>query len=277
MEMTFLKTACRTSNLSTLLQNPDIKATVEDLSAAYDAFNQEDQRGTRVRDVLSPDQSATAGIPTKAALRRSQKLSEATLFSLAQYLNKENKGNYVPYWLNIPKRAGSTDIYLDAIFCSKVMIGGVSYKPAKTAPGSSNALLRPYPGSQPQPAIIQEIFAHRRIQNGKEVEETFLAVKYLVPLESSHEKRDPYRRFPQLGSSLWKAEVEDRLAVIRPANILCHFAKTKLEMEGIPYPCFNVMPLNRVSPFLYLRPHAPNLCLLAVEGAVGDPWALGGR
>lgn len=97
---------------------------------------------------------------------------------------------------------------------------------------------------------ISHIFLHRRLPQREQVlVEPFIMMDEYVPLSSEHTARDPYRRFPLLNTKLFYNRFHERKLVIRPSDIVSHFAMFVYTPEGIEAQCVVVRSLDRVSAF----------------------------
>ncbi|KAF6750134.1 hypothetical protein DFP72DRAFT_758290, partial [Ephemerocybe angulata] len=248
VEMTFMRTFCRASNLAALMEDPNVQEAAGEMYTAYRDIENEDQRGTRIYDSTSY-QPVDVELKPVNLQSTSMALDDNIYTSLLQYLRATNKeARYIPH--TIIGKTQSNDIILHkmAIFIGAIQKGGITYLTHRKSPGGSNALVRPTAGAPPKPARILEVFQHaRKAHSGEFVKEVFLAVKYLVAVDEEHAANDPYRKFPIMGFQLWKDSLEDGVSIIQPDQIICHFAKTRVSIPKISYPCVCVLPLNRVS------------------------------
>lgn len=106
------------------------------------------------------------------------------------------------------------------------------------------------------------MFSHQRTTPVGRTEDIFLAVKTLTPLNAEDGAKDPYRHFT-MGGCLYYDEYDIGLLVIRPDDVVCHFARTCMKGAGFKTttrgadgtvqevlkfakPCVHVMKLNRV-------------------------------
>ena len=261
MEMTFMKAACRAANIPVLLGDPEVRSMVGDLSNAYSNFTDEDQRGTRIHDTLSL-QPANLGRGKAAKNARLQPLCHEVYVGLLARLNEEaapglaNEKSACLYVPRPKKQPGQRFLADEAIQCTEVQINGVRFQPVSASSGNCNAIYY-FPSSQePIPGQIVEIFLHtRRLSDKETIEETFLVARPYIPLSHTEAKHDNYRRYPLVGGSLYYDKFQETTHILRPRDVKCHFAMTKVakldERNAYETPRIHVLPLDRVSPNLY--------------------------
>lgn len=250
VEMTFMKAACRTANLQPLLNNPTTQSLVGELTDAFSKFINEDQRGTRIHDAFTLEEKEQGkGDP---GVKKTEIVLQPSVYdALLARLNLENQSGGATYVPRPHKTAGQRFLSNDAISCRRVQINGVRYQPAKSSSGNSNAMYRVPGRCEPIAGRISDIFLHmRKLENGRSIEEMFLVARPLVQLSMEDSKRDPYRQFPIVGGSLHYARYDDqRIHILRPADVVCHFAKTSLGNIGMVEATVHVLPLDRVCVF----------------------------
>lgn len=94
---------------------------------------------------------------------------------------------------------------------------------------------------------ISQIFLHRRISpNEDPTIEPFVVLDDYVPLSAEHAKRDPYRRLPLLNTKLYYNRFKIQRTVVRPGDIVSHFAALVYSPDHIEEPCIVVRSLDRV-------------------------------
>ncbi|KAH6902207.1 hypothetical protein BKA70DRAFT_1229248 [Coprinopsis sp. MPI-PUGE-AT-0042] len=244
LELTMARSFCRAANLASLLREPGISAAIGDMAEHYTTFISRDQQGTRVQPVLE-DHTQDSVAP--AAFR----LADNLITLLVALLNSEG-GNYVAYGRAqiLATGQGNTPVHSTATRCSKLTMNGVTYKPFKRSPGSSNVICRRCGADGGRPARILSIFKHSRVlPQGSVVEESFVEISYLIPLPEEVSSYNPYQRFPETGGSLWSSTWDSNPILVRPSSIMCHFARTELNLATVG-PCLHVMPLDRLKTHL---------------------------
>lgn len=247
MEHTFTVTAVRRANLLPLIEDPVIREKIAELHGEIHDVLNEDHHGTRIHNVLSLETLQTApDTGTCPAIE----LSDAVYLSLLDHLNSSVPVGrlYVHHQVRT-KSPGEITLWQTAKRVNSAVHGGVRYQGYRRSPGASNILVQRISGNnETQPAQIEQVFSHaRKSVEGKMLEEIFLEIRYVRPLPESEQRRDPYRHFNGVGGSLWMNQYQSTTCVIQPEQIICHIAKTVMNINGIQQPCFHILPLNRVS------------------------------
>ena len=146
-----------------------------------------------------------------------------------------------------PIADGHSPYTSDALELDKVSISGVIYASEKSLPRDSNIIFRRPGGLSHRVGRIKSIF-----QVSYQPGITFLVVSQHRFIEKS-DSRNVYRRFGFAGGFLCNEEEDTRLLVIRPTNVVCHFAKIILDPEE---KLMHALPLNTVRDVVgYRKPH----------------------
>lgn len=245
--MTYLTTACRVANLHAILS--DFGAGVApELLSAYKNFKNYDGRGTRIFDSVTLQPSIQLeGIGDPGRGRKEIKITPSAFAAFKSRLNAEaGETVYVPALQS--KQQHQIGLNDRAVLCTKVMVRGVRYQPLSSSSRNCHIIFRDHRNiAQERPGQIQEILLHkRRLTTGTPMtEETFIVVQTYSPLLDVDIPKDDYRKYGVAGA-LYYAHFENNVVVIRPQDIVCHFAKTTLSSFPIESPCIHVLPLNRV-------------------------------
>jgi hypothetical protein len=243
MELTFMTHTCRSANLRSLIVEPHVRETVAELAVAYETMAGVERRGTLLRDMLSWGNKKVEAKTSSHA--QPTKLDDSTYNLLLTLLNLDQPELFSDW--RQPMRPGQKPLPQNAVQCSGISKNGIFYQPNSLSPSNSNILFRP-PGSSADPAAgkITQIFTHTlRQPDGMGVEETFIAVSRLDELSDEDAAFDNYRRYPLAGGRLTYDRYNPGCDLIRPSNIVCHFAKTVMRISNIA--CVHVLPLDRVS------------------------------
>ncbi|TEB22607.1 hypothetical protein FA13DRAFT_1614184, partial [Coprinellus micaceus] len=245
MEGTYMRVAAHRANLLPLIERPEVRSQITEL---YDQFRDvvnEDNRGTRIHDVLSLDHLSDARETNDESPE--VQLSPTTSHQLTNLLNAETEGRHRYSWHGRrAKEDGEIMLWPNARKVRHITIRGIRYETYRRSPGSSNALVLSMTGEL-RPARIEELFTHsRQTSEHGVVNETFVTIRYLMPLTPENSLKDPYRPFDGATGSLWMASYDYDISVVRPEQILCHYAKTKISLQGIAHECYHALPLNRV-------------------------------
>ncbi|KAI0048321.1 hypothetical protein FA95DRAFT_1605300 [Auriscalpium vulgare] len=220
LELTFMKHTSRSANLRPLLDDPHIKKKLSKLVDEYDALRQEDRRGTRIQDTINIHSSD--GVPRLDRCQDEQCLSDAQYEALAKKLSEDYPG--------------------------MIFRAGVTYKIHEVAPKDSNVIFR-LSDTTTTAGRITSLFTHERMKpGGRFRKETFLAVEALSDLQEDQVSQDPYRQFHAdfgLGR-LYQNDYQPHCYVVKPSQIVCHFAKTVLNDLSMPGDFVHALPLNRL-------------------------------
>ncbi|KAI0039183.1 hypothetical protein FA95DRAFT_1504529, partial [Auriscalpium vulgare] len=245
LELTFMKHTSRSANLRPLLDDPHIKKKLSKLVDEYDALRQEDRRGTRIQDTINIHSSD--GVPRLDRCQDEQCLSDAQYEALAKKLSEDCPGMYVRD--GAKTQAGQISLTRTVTTASRIFLAGVTYKIHEVAPKDSNVIFR-LSDTTTTAGRITSLFTHERMEpGGRFRKETFLAVEALSDLQEDQVSQDPYRQFHAdfgLGR-LYQNDYQPHCYVVKPSQIVCHFAKTVLNDLSMPGDFVHALPLNRVS------------------------------
>ncbi|KAI0705497.1 hypothetical protein C8Q76DRAFT_630733 [Earliella scabrosa] len=265
LEMTFMMQISRMANLRPLLRTEPVRTAMPFFTAAYDRIAEEDRRGIRLDETLRSSDGDAVHVVASAGRKtcRNAILEDAIYNALRDRLRLEgiqSKGD--GSGRNILE-ADSKVLSRSVVAHTTLSIRGVLYKCERTSCKDSNIVFRHPAFNEERPGRISHIFSHRRTSVSGYVEEMFIAVRAHENLNAEDRSQDPYRRFP-VGGNLYY-DVFDRSAfIVRPADILCHFARTS--MKGAEFkrtvrgsdrntttqtlhfakPCVHVLKLDRV-------------------------------
>lgn len=260
MEVTFMNQVSRATNLRPILQHAAIQETMKDVISGYSKIANEDSRGTRNRDALSL-QELTSSLGARTTENITRDLDANVFQSLLQHLNY-NSSPGTPLYVDENLRVRNSNtlfLHRASTPCKSIKIGGVRFQPKHLSLKDSNVV---YSDSRDVKQIhygsILHIFMHKRpISEDDRVEDTFLAVRRLTPLNEVDEQHDDFRRYPRCGGSLYYDEYRTAIDIVPPTGVLCHYARTPHTTPIIPRPCVHVLPLDRV------RIHFLSVCSLA--------------
>jgi hypothetical protein len=245
MELTFMERTCQAANIYSLMMDPDIKSHMADLVSAFGNFINKDSHGTQILNALSLlSEEEMIGKP-----RNEQKMHEIldkTIYqALLIRLNQETDSLIYADWYSQNQNQPSLSPY--SVSCVYLKTHGIQYQPYHISSGNSNVVFQPINTSSEAAGQIIEIFLHtHENQMGNTVEETFVVVKQLVSLSSSDQQYDVFRKYNPIGGILYYAEYSSTIQVIRPQDLVCHFAKTPLQIQDIEKLCIHVLPLDQV-------------------------------
>ncbi|KAF6745571.1 hypothetical protein DFP72DRAFT_824306 [Ephemerocybe angulata] len=258
IEMTYMYTATRMANLLSLLSLAKVMRIVRNMYARLEKYFGRPERGTRTHDIFTRDRGVTH---TSRAAKKAI-LSDPIFNALGHYLNSFGEEIYIPASTRLAKKETEIFLHPEIEMLHVISHQGVDYRPMYRSPGDSNILLRVEAahGSSDlhyQPVRILQIFAHsRKTPDDRNVRQVFCAVQHLKPLPASLVGQDWFRRFGAVGGSLWTREYTPDICIIEPTAIVCHFARTAMDLEELPIPAFHILPLDRVRFIRYLWLHA---------------------
>ncbi|OSC96548.1 hypothetical protein PYCCODRAFT_1378951 [Trametes coccinea BRFM310] len=273
MEGTFMKTSCRAANLRVLLQDSTLKSSLAEFLETFRALSGEDERGMRLDSILRSKESFV--VPQGSGSSTRSHLDEIVYNLLLKTLNGEtDRATYVDS-ATTSKRAGERYLSREAQQHSDIIIRGIHYRTTPTSLRDSNVQYR-LSSSDADPAVgrIRSIFTHsRKGVEGRWISETFLVVDRLEELSENDARLDNFRRYPYAGGRLYYEQVRPSYHVIRPPQIICHVARTPLNVSGISSPTVHVLPLDRVRCLAFpsmlrnsLRPVLADLLVLLPDG-----------
>lgn len=128
----------------------------------------------------------------------------------------------------------------------KLRIRGVLYQTDGSSPRDSNIIVGDQIQGTWSAGKIQQIVTHTLDGNDiKNTTTTFLVVRAFKPLTADDLLYDGFRQYPYAGGRLFYAEMQERLDIATPDDVLCHFALTHRQVEGITQDCIHVLPLDR--------------------------------
>ncbi|KAI1781983.1 hypothetical protein LXA43DRAFT_907146 [Ganoderma leucocontextum] len=267
METAFLLSSCRAANFRPLLRSAPVMATMQEFVALHNKLSGEERRGMRFDDIF---RSLGVDHPRGDPGPRSQRvtLDDAMVVALRNRLNLEIGQDFYTDAQRNRTRTPQVVLSREAIVCTRVAVAGVFYKTSARSRGDSHVICSHAPQSPSTakyPARIEHIILFdRRLPEGGHIEETFLFVKRLLPLSATDSRYDPFRRFPRVGGYLCYDRYAHDLQAVRPTDLVCHFAKTRMDhlevkerivsdgqthlrVHRFEHPCTHVLPLDRVS------------------------------
>ncbi|KAI9067682.1 hypothetical protein FKP32DRAFT_1609294 [Trametes sanguinea] len=234
LEMTMTMSSCRNANLRPLLNAAPVRSAMPVFVHELERLSTEDRRGMRLDEARRLLQKI-APQETWNGKGKAIMLDDPTFRALLHRLNSEPGSKRYAEDSN-ESHPDSSVLSREARETSKLDISGVFYRPWKTAAGDSNVIFRRPVDGRHCAGRIERIFHHNRtLADGLTAEEAFLVVKELVGLEEEDAVHDPYRRFGRVGGWLCYATYQPEEHLLRPNDILCHFAKTTLgvlRLEG---------------------------------------------
>lgn len=238
---------CRSANMRYFMRDNDVYAAAKEMIDAYEEMQDEDRRGTRIRESFREDHR----LAQEKKIFHPGMLNEAQTTALERKLNAEAGWN--KYTTVLSRTPGRLTLRKEAIFLSHLSLQGVSYKARDRSLRDSNIIFKTAESPHDNAGRITSIFRHTRSTGEGRITETFIVVDKAVELNKTDAARDPYRTFQWFGGRLFYDAFEMVAFAIRPSQVVSHCARTPMQLEGIAPPCVHVLPLNRVSLF-----HSPS-------------------
>ncbi|OBZ66279.1 hypothetical protein A0H81_13832 [Grifola frondosa] len=213
LEMTYMRSSCRAANLRPLLRHPTVREALDGAISIHQELSNEVNHGTRLDDILRAsgmvDKESKDDVGTG---KKELSLDDSTFNALLQRVNSEM----------------GTSIYIDER--CKVKASGVQYKAQDMAPQDSNIIFCLPTFDANSAGRIKLIFLHTRpTSDGSRVAEIFIAVQRLVELSENDAALDNFRTFKHAGGRLCYGRYHEDIRIIRPTDIICHFAKTPMD------------------------------------------------
>lgn len=241
-----MRHSCRAANLRAILEDPEIRPHVGELLEAFEHFQSEDRRGTRLRESnLSTGSFSPSKKPVKSVV-----LEDACVKALAVYLGSQNPGMV---FINLRDRrrvAGATYLSDRAFHTPSYQVRGVTFRSVHDAPKDSNIM---YWADTSKTTLcagqIMKIFSYKhRGARGEDVDGTYVFVATYEELSAEDAVHDYYRTYPHVGGRLYYERRRDGI-VISVNQIVSHFARTPMNMPGIDEPCVHALSLDKVTAF----------------------------
>ncbi len=256
--LTFMRMFYAGAELRWLTASTDWPDTPEfqELLSAFERTYQDAARGTRVTDVLGavPGLLGTANPPfhelfkTLDDLRLDRALYDQLLRIVNIIHSSSTPSMFIPFDNDLDDKRARLIPHARPL--SKFEVNRAIYGTHSKNIRNSFVCFRDPASEDPslvRAGQISEIFLHRRIPDGGEaLVEPFVVLDEYIPLSPEHVARDPYRHYPLLETKLYYNRFLEHGVVIRPPDILCHFAAFVYTPEHIDEPCVVVRSLDRV-------------------------------
>ena len=89
---------------------------------------------------------------------------------------------------------------------------------------------------------IKQIFMYPSGQSS----DIYFVIQRFVKLSDQEALQDPYCHYPLVGGCLYHPELDDKIEIVPSQKITAHFAHTPYDREEFGFPCFHVLPLDKV-------------------------------
>ena len=225
--MTFMMQSCRMANLGPILRTEPVEKAMPSFRAAWEQLSEEDRRGMRLDETRRLDLITTVLKSSKHDQKpRTLRLNKNIHDALRLRLESEAA--------NPPTPMRSSVVVPRIVFTHPgATIRGVVYKVHSRSQGDSNVIFRHPAYPFEQPGRIAVIFTANLLERYATAPEIFIAVERLLPLNGEDIQKDPYRSYGDTGGSLYYDAFDEQVLVIRPEDVVCHYAKTS--MKGVPF------------------------------------------
>ena len=90
---------------------------------------------------------------------------------------------------------------------------------------------------------IKQIFT---VASGPSPGKAYFVLQRFKEFSAQEAHRDPYWQYPLVGGHLYHPELEDEICVVMMQKIVAHFACTPFSKQEFGFPCFHVLPLDKV-------------------------------
>lgn len=219
--------------------------------SSFNNVYRDSAHGTRVVDVLStiPSFPTTTFMDLYARLTDSR-LDAASYSSLVELLNHTcTTTSFTTFLSSIEDHR--TRLSPLARFVPKLEISGLIWGTRSSNIRNSFICFRD-PLSSDSSLVhsgqISAIFLHSYTDplSKKQVVAPYLVVDQFAELSPQHAQNDPYRVYPLLDTKLCYNRFAGEATLIRPTDIIAHFAALVYEPEGINESCIVVRSLDRV-------------------------------
>ncbi|KAL6303846.1 hypothetical protein BKA93DRAFT_734280 [Sparassis latifolia] len=250
---TMLRRFCMRQNLRSLFNPESLPQSISSIIAPFISSFQSEHRGTLLQDMLAFEDPL--GDPD---LDNDELEKETRDFSRLG----DQEWNALQSWF-----AGHNfirpHINRYVVRNKKLEVQDDIYKPVTTSRGDSYIVFQRADDADWRAGRVVDIFTHSYRQENIDVRRNFLLVEEYIALEIRHIQFDPYRKFPFVGGRLFYDKVRDQLIVLEVDEITCHFAHTRRTTPSIDIDCVHVLPLNKVSSYLF-----PSVCVLKQSSPV---------
>ncbi|KAG1887884.1 hypothetical protein F4604DRAFT_1877572 [Suillus subluteus] len=250
VELSFMKSFCRGSNLRALLLRDELPEAIQDYQSIAQEYFGTDFRGTLHHNLQAMARSADRFFPVLGK-GKIITLPASQYASLISRLNQTSDTIcYQPY--NQPLE-GAHCVHVEPRAETRrvIKLNGDNFTPAWRHVGNSQILLCATPleleGSLAHATQIQKILVHSCPGLGRSsISETFFVVRLYRELDAAQIPLDPYRIFHALIAQLCIDDLEPEELIVSSTDIISHFTSCSIEIEGLKEQCRVVLSLNRV-------------------------------
>jgi hypothetical protein len=240
LELTFMRSFCRGSNLRALLSRQDVPEVIQNLKPVIATHFGLDTRGTLMNDLLAMESRDTS-FELPFVSRVSPNTSPSILPHPHYLLLVARLAKNYP---NAPGFLPENRIYPQ----EKIEAHGAIFTTADFSVSNSQILFTPFENYRHVGQIATMFYHnHQHPHSGEIVTELFLLVKPFGTLATNEAALDPYRKFPLLDCQLYRPDVSVDPIIIRGSDVISHVAVCPYESEEIGGELHVVISLDRVS------------------------------
>ncbi len=205
-------------------------------------------RGTRVVDTLFRN-TASGATDDKYDITKEARLPEFVYEGILRVLNASGCAQFISAYTSQTTTRTRVTLNPNGQEVGSITREKVDFGTADKSPRNSFVIFLAKdgsPGDGLRAGQISKIFLHARKKDGELFVEPFLLINAYQPLSASDAAQDPYRRWPDINTSLYYNRFEQTPRVVRMADVISHFASHVYTPEDIAQECIVVRNLDRV-------------------------------
>ena len=214
-----MNTSASSANIRAILADDEqIRHIVYEMTDVMDDIALEDARGLRLASILDPS------VPHTTSRFR----------STTSMIRQE-------YQQLVQARCGTgSEISPEAIFYKEVSVRGVCYGIHDSTAQRNSYVQFQHSDTEVEAGMIEQIFRCQYTLAGEELEDIFLIIRMLIPIDI---ETDPYRQYDFAG--FLAQPTGGTFTAIHLSQVICHCVITEMveEYEGL----IHVLPVDRVS------------------------------
>ncbi len=240
------------ANLRQLMETmewPDSPEYAEVMASFREAFG-DAMQGTRVVDALPFSTAANSLDDNKYDAEQEEILPIPVYTAILSFLNTVRQRAFTSAYVSRPATRGHAPLNPKGQEVGSVLRAKVTYATASHGARNSfvifNDRTRTADGV-PRAGQISQIYLHAHRVSEKMAVEPFFVVKAYQHLTDADALCDPYRRWPDINTSLYYNQFEDDALIVPMDDIVSHFASHVYTPEDIERECIVVRNLDRVS------------------------------
>ncbi|KAH7918993.1 hypothetical protein BV22DRAFT_1108228 [Leucogyrophana mollusca] len=250
LELTFIRSFCRGSNLKSLLSRVDLPESFDEIGPLIQQYFTSDFKGTLLSDLAAMG-AESRNDPATPDPTPFEVLNEDVYAGLLQRINYSSPAQQFQSSRNTPK-PWMTFLQPTAQNRKMVKFNGIVFAIAKKHRGNSYILFKSFLSQTVRAGCIDQIFLHSRASPPSSISEFFLVIKVFCELPAGEVVHDPYRRYPLLDARLCYDSFEAQPIVIKLTDIVSHAATCPFTSDTISAPLRVILSLDRVSTTMFI-------------------------